>query len=147
MPRLQTIASVSLLLTLTPLVYAASDDITVYKNRGCVCCEKWSATLGGQNRVLHTVEMDDTSPIKNRYRVPAALRSCHSAVIGGYVFEGHVPSGLIAKVLRDRPAIAGLAVPGMPAGAPGMEVPGVKAGPWQVIAFERNGKTSLYAQR
>ena len=139
MSRFALFANASLLLALAAPVFAASGDLTVYKNRGCVCCDNWSATLGSAKLTPHTVAMSDVTPVKDHYRVPLALRSCHTALIRGYVFEGHVPAELIAKVLRERPAIAGLAVPGMPAGAPGREIPGVKPGPWQVIACVRNG--------
>ena len=77
--------------------------------------------------------------------VPQRLGSCHTAVVGGYVIEGHVPADEVARMLKERPKIAGIAVPTMPAGSPGMEVPSGKVQPYRVLAFEKNGKTSVYA--
>ena len=85
----------------------------------------------------------DVVPVKRRLGVPAALQSCHTAVIGDYVVEGHVPADLIQRLLRERPAILGLAVPGMPTGSPGMEGPNAK--PYDVVAFDKQGKTRVFA--
>jgi hypothetical protein len=83
--------------------------------------------------------------IKDKYRVPEKLRTCHTAVIDGYVIEGHVPADLIFKLLKEKPAVVGLGVPGMPIGSPGME--GGKPEPYTVFTFDKNGKTSVYAKR
>ena len=83
--------------------------------------------------------------VKNKNNVPEKLRSCHTALIDGYVIEGHVPADLIDKLLKERPPILGLAVPGMPVGSPGME--GGKPEPYSVITFDKDGKTSVYAKR
>ena len=122
-------------------------EVTVYKTPTCGCCVKWVDHLKGEKafRVV-TRDMDDLSSIKEGLGVPARLQSCHTAVGGGYAFEGHVPRDLVAKVLRERPKIAGLAVAGMPAGSPGMEM-GARKDAYEVIAFTRNGKTSVYARR
>jgi len=85
------------------------------------------------------------SEIKNKYGVPERLQSCHTAVIQGYVIEGHVPADLIARVLKEKPAIRGLAVPGMPAGSPGMEGP--KAERYDVLSFDKQGRIAIYARR
>ena len=79
--------------------------------------------------------------------MPQALHSCHTAVVDGYVIEGHVPADLIDRVLRERPAVVGLAVPGMPIGSPGMEAPGQAAERYQVLTFDREGRTTVYASR
>ncbi|HEY7869951.1 MAG TPA: DUF411 domain-containing protein [Methylomirabilota bacterium] len=79
--------------------------------------------------------------------MPAALQSCHTGVVDGYVIEGHVPADLIDRLLRDRPPVVGLAVPGMPVGSPGMEAAGQKPERYQVLAFDRKGQTTLYASR
>ena len=96
---------------------------------------------------VKTVDLDDLAPIKRKYGVPAALESCHTALVEGYVVEGHVPADLIDRLLRERPRIAGLVVPGMPLGAPGMESPGERPEPYQVLAFDQSGRTSLFARR
>ena len=89
----------------------------------------------------------DLRAIKAKYGVPAELHSCHTAVIDGYVVEGHVPADLITRLLRERPKVAGLAVPGMPIGSPGMEVPGRPAQRYQVFTFEKGGKSGVFATR
>ena len=89
----------------------------------------------------------DVAPIKRRLQVPGSLESCHTAVVGDYVVEGHVPADLIQRLLRERPAVLGLAVPGMPAGSPGMETPGRAPERYDVLAFDRSGRTTLFARR
>jgi hypothetical protein len=89
----------------------------------------------------------DLAPVKRRLQVPAALQSCHTAVIGDYVVEGHVPADLIQRLLRERPAVLGLAVPGMPVGAPGLGTPGRAAQRYDVLTFDRSGRTTVFARR
>ena len=91
--------------------------------------------------------VDALGPIKQRFGVPAALQSCHTAVVDPYVIEGHVPADLIQRLLRERPAVVGLAVPGMPVGAPGMETPGRTAERYDVLTFDRSGRTTVFARR
>jgi len=79
--------------------------------------------------------------------VPRALQSCHTAVVEGYVIEGHVPADLVDRLLRERPSVVGLAVPGMPVGSPGMEAPGQAPERYQVLAFDQKGRTTVYASR
>jgi hypothetical protein len=84
--------------------------------------------------------------VKTKNHVPQQARSCHTALVGGYVIEGHVPAADIQRLLKERPAgIVGLAVPGLPIGSPGMEVPGVKAQPFNVVAFDKGGRTTVFA--
>lgn len=92
-------------------------------------------------------DVEDLAPIKRKLGVPRALQSCHTAVVEGYVIEGHVPADLIDRLLRERPAVAGLAVPGMPVGSPGMEAPGRAAERYQVMAFDRKGRATVFASR
>jgi hypothetical protein len=95
-----------------------------------------------------TVEnLTNLRPIKAKHGIPADLQACHTAVVGGYVVEGHVPADLIVRLLRERPPVAGLAVPGMPMGSPGMEAPGTPAERYQVFMFDRSGKTTVFAAR
>lgn len=89
----------------------------------------------------------DVAPIKRRLQVPGSLESCHTAVVGDYVVEGHVPADLIQRLLRERPAVIGLAVPGMPVGAPGMEAPGRAPERYDVLTFDRSGRTTVFAHR
>jgi hypothetical protein len=85
--------------------------------------------------------------VKAANGVPARLAGCHTALVEGYIVEGHVPADLVDRMLRERPPIAGLAVPGMPIGSPGMEVPGRAPEPYEVIAFDRDGGSSVYDRR
>jgi hypothetical protein len=96
---------------------------------------------------VKTEDMADLAPVKQKLGVPPALQSCHTGVVEGYVIEGHVPADLIDRLLRERPALAGLAVPGMPVGSPGMEVPGRTPQSYQILAFDRSGRTTVYATR
>lgn len=89
----------------------------------------------------------DLRPIKTQYQVPADLEACHTAVIEGYVIEGHVPADLIGRLRRERPKILGLAVPGMPAGSPGMEAPSSPAEPYRVLMFDRGRTVGIFATR
>jgi hypothetical protein len=95
--------------------------------------------------VLESTDVPDVNPIKDKHKVPAELRSCHTALVGGYVVEGHVPADVIQKLLRERPSVIGIAVPGMPMGSPGME--GSRTDPYLVISFDASGKNAIYAKR
>ena len=94
-------------------------------------------------------DVQDLSPIKTQYQVPAALQSCHTAIVDGeqrsYVIEGHVPIKEIERLLAEQPDVLGLAVPGMPVGSPGMEVEGAAPDPFDVLTFDEAGRTELYA--
>lgn len=90
-------------------------------------------------------ETDDLTSIKAAQGVPSELQSCHTAIVDGYIIEGHVPAADIQRLLRDRPKVHGLAVPGMPVGSPGMELQGMAADPYDVIAFDESGNTSVFA--
>ena len=89
----------------------------------------------------------DLRPIKTRYQVPTDLEACHTAVIEGYVIEGHVPADVISRLLRERPKILGLAVPGMPSGSPGMEAASTPAEPYRVFMFEKGRMVGVFATR
>jgi hypothetical protein len=89
----------------------------------------------------------DLDAVKRKHGVPAALESCHTGLIDGFVIEGHVPADVIDRLLRERPKVVGLAVPGMPLGSPGMEAPRQKTEPYDVIAFDARGATRVYARR
>jgi hypothetical protein len=124
----------------------AATPITVYKTPTCGCCKDWVAHLSKNGFAPTVHDMDDLSSIKSSLGVPRELASCHTAVAGRYVVEGHVPADLIKRVIASRPPnIVGLAVPGMVAGSPGMET-GSKQ-PYDVIAFTKDGKTSVFARR
>ena len=124
---------------------ADGQEVVVYKSPTCGCCGDWIAHLKGRGFTVVTHDLVDVAPIKTRVGVPSSLISCHTATVGGYAIEGHVPADLILRLLNERPTVAGLAVPGMPGGSPGMEsAPKV---PYDVIAFDANGQTSRFASR
>jgi hypothetical protein len=124
---------------------AAPAMMTVYRTPTCGCCKKWVDHVRAAGFRVSVKELDDLSEVKAMLGVPVALQSCHTGVIGSYVFEGHVPADLILRVLEQRPKLLGLAVPGMPAGSPGMEAGTPER--YDVIAFERTGATRVYARR
>ena len=119
--------------------------ITVYKDPQCGCCTNWNAAMRNAGFGIDVRDTPNISAIKSSLGVPDALASCHTGVVAGYLFEGHVPPDLVQKVLRERPALVGLFVPGMPSGSPGME----SASPerYDVIALGRDRKQSVYATR
>ena len=90
-------------------------------------------------------DVQDLADVKSRYQVPPQLQSCHTAIVDGYIIEGHVPVSEIERLVTERPDIAGLAVPGMPVGSPGMKVEGVDPQPFDVIAFDKSGRTEIFA--
>jgi len=122
--------------------------MTVYKTPTCGCCRVWvthaRSVLAGYD--IETHDMNDLSEVKASLGVPAALQSCHTAITGPYVFEGHVPADLIKRFLAERPKALGLAVPGMPVGSPGMEM-GARKEPYDVVLFDKGGMTRVYARR
>jgi hypothetical protein len=121
--------------------------ITVYKGATCGCCKAWIDHLQRNGLTVKGVDTDDLAGVKRMMGVPAALESCHTAVVGTYLVEGHVPAGDIKRMLVQKPAIRGLAVPGMPIGSPGMEQGDPKQYErYAVIAFAANGTTSIFAR-
>jgi len=143
-----SVAGVASALVTRPLLAEALTDaptkITVYKSSTCGCCKEWVKHLQVNGFSVSAHDVDDVDSVRRTMGVPDTLASCHTAVVGRYVIEGHVPADLIMKLLADKPALLGLAVPGMPSSAPGMDGP---KQPYDVIAFERNGNSRLYAQR
>lgn len=125
------------------LSVAFSPLITVYKDPDCGCCKAWVEYLRKHGYRVDAKETGDLNTIKTNLGVPRSLVSCHTALVGGYVIEGHVPAEDIARLLKTKPSIAGLAVPGMPSGSPGMD--GAPPVHYQVIAFTRTGKASVFA--
>lgn len=120
-------------------------DILVFKSSQCACCDRWVAQLREHGFKVYVADQDHMERIQAKYRVPPRLVACHTARAGGYTIEGHVPAADIRRLLRERPAIAGLAVPGMPIGSPGMEQ-GDRHEPYAVIAFDAQGRTRVFEQ-
>ncbi len=124
---------------------AAPIAMTVYKSPTCGCCKEWIKHVEANGFTCKVVEMNDVTPIKRELGVPANMTSCHTAVVGKYLIEGHVPADLIKDVLAKKPALLGLAVPGMVVGSPGMETG--PAQPYKVMAFMKDGSSRVYASR
>jgi hypothetical protein len=122
-------------------------EVMVYKSPTCGCCKGWVSHVQRHGFRVKVEDLTDLQPIKTRHGVPSALQSCHTALVDGYVVEGHVPADLVDRLLRERPRVAGIAVPGMPVGSPGMEVPGQPAERYQVVTFDRGGQTGVFATR
>ncbi len=125
--------------------HAAPVAVTVYKNAQCGCCRSWVEHLRKEGFTVTANDVDDLAAIKRKLGVPASLASCHTAVVGAYVVEGHVPAADIRKLLAEKPKLAGIGVPGMPVGSPGMEVPGLPADKYDVTAFTKEGKQRVFA--
>jgi hypothetical protein len=123
----------------------AGDEVVVYKDPNCGCCGAWAEhmrTNGFSVKEIATTEMD---AVKREAGVPQALGSCHTAKVGGYIVEGHVPAADVKRLLADKPKVAGIAAPGMPMGSPGMEGP-YPADRYEVHSFDAQGSTGVFAR-
>ena len=135
---LAVLAAVTALRAQTP----QPPTISVVRDAGCGCCLNWVAHL--QKAGFKTTVTESPNRAASS-RVPAALRSCHTGTVDGYLIEGHVPAADITKLLQTRPKVLGIAAPGMPIGSPGMEVPGGTVAPYDVVAFDAAGTTTVFA--
>ena len=129
-----------------PRVDAANvGQMLVYRDPECGCCEAWADIARKAGYDVTVENRADMAAVKTRYGVPGQLASCHTAVIGGYAIEGHVPMQHVARLLHDKPRdIRGIAVPGMPRGSPGMEMPDGSTDAFDVMAFGGDGKISVF---
>lgn len=118
-------------------------DIVVYRSASCGCCSKWVAHLKKHNFKVQDNVLDDVQQIKDKYGINRSLASCHTAIIDGYIVEGHVPAQDIISMLKENKDIKGLTVPGMVVGTPGMEM-GNKKSPFKVMSFNKGGEMELY---
>jgi hypothetical protein len=117
--------------------------VTVYKTATCSCCSKWVDHLEAGGLRVKSVDVEDLSWVKKEHGVPTRLAACHTALVDGYVVEGHVPVEDVLRLLAERPDVVGIAVPRMPIGSPGMEGPNPE--PYEVLAFGRDGSTRIFA--
>lgn len=123
---------------------AAAATLAVTKTAACGCCKHWVEHMRKAGFTVTVRDVEDVTPTARRLGVPDQLRSCHTAEIGGYAIEGHVPAVDVRRLLAERPKAAGIAVPGMVAGSPRMEQGG-RSDPYQTILFDRTGKTWVFA--
>lgn len=127
-----------------PVLAAPDKRMTAYKTPWCDCCGGWIAHMRQAGWAVEVVEREDLAPIRARYGVPDRLASCHTAVVGAYAVEGHVPASDVDRLLRERPAARALSVPGMPAGSPGMEAAGRE--PYQTLLILADGSTRVWGR-
>lgn len=118
-------------------------EIEVYRSPNCGCCGKWLSHLRENNFVVKDILTNDVQVIKNKYGVSAEMASCHTALVEGYVVEGHVPAADIISLIKSKQAVAGIAVPGMPAGTPGMEMGGKKDA-YKVVSFDKKNNYKVF---
>jgi len=149
-PKLRILSSLALSVAAIIILGAASfakpgvgAEFSVYKSPWCECCSGWVDLMRAEGHRVIVNDMETLDIIKNLAGVPEDLQSCHTAAVDGYVIEGHVPDADIERLLSERPEARGLAVPGMPSGAPGM---GGEPEPYDVVLFSADGATSIYAQ-
>ncbi len=122
---------------------ALSANMTVYKSPTCGCCKNWISHMRQNGHAVKVQDLEDLELIKKMAGIPERFQSCHTALVDGYAIEGHVPAKDVERLLQDRPKARGIAVPGMPAGAPGM---GGEAERYNVILFQQDGSSSVYAR-
>jgi hypothetical protein len=140
------VMAASLVVTGARVLAAQADlpEVVVYKTPTCGCCSKWVEHLRAAGFKVRTTDLEDLGPIRRDWKVPPKLASCHTARVGRYVIEGHVPAADIRRLLETQPRVDGLSVPGMPIGSPGMEQGNVVE-PYDVLSFNAAGETSVFA--
>ena len=126
---------------------AKKPSISVWKTATCGCCGLWVEHMRQSGFDAAVVDVPDLEAIKRKLGVPPSLASCHTALVNGFIIEGHIPADAVRRLLKERPAVAGIAVPGMPLGSPGMEVPGGHKQPYAIVAFDKQGKVSVFEKR
>ena len=137
--------SVIVLALAAPFTTAAAATLDVWKSPACGCCVAWIAHLRTAGFSVRAHDIADLATVRARLGVPPALASCHTAMVDGYVIEGHVPASDLARLLRERPRLRGLAVPSMPPSAPGMRESTGSRAAFSTLAITRNGHAQTYA--
>lgn len=138
-------SSVSSLQPIASASAATQPEMVVYKNASCGCCKVWVEHMRKNGFLAKVNDVDNMNPVKERVGVPHGMGSCHTAEVGGYFIEGHVPAEQVLKLLKEKPKAKGLTVPGMPIGSPGMEQGDTKQ-PYEVHLVHEDGSTSVYAK-
>ena len=124
---------------------ALANEINVFRSPTCGCCGLWIEHMRDAGFQVNDQITEDMTAVKEQYGVPDNLKSCHTTVVDGYVVEGHIPAEDVARLLTEKPDIAGIAVPGMPIGSPGMES-GDYVEPYTVFSFMEDGSTETFAE-
>jgi len=127
-----------------PGAQRTAPSVTVYKSPTCGCCTKWVDYMRANGFDVTATNVEDMTVVRQKYGVPDKAASCHTAVVGGYVIEGHVPADVVKRLLAEKPKFTGLAAPGMPASAPGMDIPGQ---PYTIVGFDKAGQLTVYERR
>jgi hypothetical protein len=120
-------------------------EMVVYSSPTCGCCSDWVGYVEEHGYTVTVESVQDIYVVKEEHHIPRNTWSCHTALVDGYVVEGHVPIEDIERLLSERPDVAGIAVPGMPVGSPGMEVAGTEPQPFAVVTFDEAGTTEVYS--
>ncbi len=132
--------------TTTPATRPALPQVVVHKSASCGCCALWVKHLRDTGFQVEVRNQDNLNPVKERVGVPIGKGSCHTAEVGGYFVEGHVPAEDIKRLLAQQPDAKGLVLPGMPAGSPGMELPDGTTQPYTVELVQHDDTTTAFAQ-
>lgn len=127
------------------LAQRQTPTVQVYKTPTCGCCANWVKHLQAHGFTTRVTDIEDLSQTKAKLNVPGRVQSCHTATVDGYVLEGHVPAADVQRLLKERPTVLGIAVPGMPIGSPGMEVPNQKPQAFRVYSFDKKGQVQVFA--
>jgi hypothetical protein len=120
-------------------------EIKVYRSASCGCCSKWVSHLKENKFIVKDYVVDDVQLVKDKNGVPKKMASCHTALVNGYVVEGHVPAKDIMRLLKEKPKVVGISVPGMPVGTPGMEMGGRKD-PYEVVSFDKDNNYQVFSK-
>jgi hypothetical protein len=128
----------------TAVLAAEKDKVEVYTSPACGCCSQWVEHMEKNGFTVEIHKVRNVEPFRQRFGVPDSMASCHTALVGGYAIEGHVPAADVKRLLREKPKARGIAVPGMVSGSPGMEQ-GSRKDPYNVVLFNANGQTRVYA--
>jgi len=123
---------------------AQAADVEMYKSPNCACCTGWAEHLRKAGFTVTVHKRDDMDAIKSKYGVPEKLASCHTAVVDGYIIEGHVPAQDVERLLKEHPKVAGLTAPGMPMKSPGMQAVGQSPQGYDVLAFDKDGTSKIF---
>ena len=125
----------------------AGPSVDVVKSATCGCCAKWVDHMRKAGFTVQVTDLEEPElqKVKEKHGVPASARSCHTARVEGFTIEGHVPAAEVKRLLKEKPKVVGIAVPGMPLGSPGMEVSGMQPHPYQVLSFDKQGATEVYS--